>query len=457
MLKRKITERLCLWKSTPSHLPLLIDGARQVGKTTAVREFARTNYDTVYEINFFREPHLSSIFAGSLSASSILANLSVAFPEKKMKEGRTLIFLDEIQHCPNGRTALKFLSEDPRFDVIASGSLLGISHSSETSLPVGYVQKEELYPLDFEEFLWAMGIGEDIIGYLHDCFLQRKAVDEFIHSQMLTYFMTYLIVGGMPAVVASYAKAHDYSEVLRMQKDIVDGYRQDAVKYAPVDEKAKILRTFDSVPSQLARDYKKFQYSGVVKGARARSYGGALLWLKDAGVVSFCHNLSLLQPPLSGFAIENEFKVYMNDTGLLVSMYESGTAMRIMQGEIGMFKGALYENIIAQSLVSQSFPLFYFSPSDSLEIDFVIMYDGEPCLVEVKSGENKRSKSLMTVLANDRYGVKRAIRLSRNNTGDDGRIISLPLYMMMFVSPDNPDPGIVLSDADELRKRLRQQ
>ncbi len=453
MLKRKITDKLIKWKNSSKRHPLLIDGARQVGKTTAVREFARNNYKTFYELNFLENSGYAAIFSGDLDASSILTKLSLAFPSVNRTDGSTLIFLDEIQHCPNGRTSLKFLAEDERFDVIASGSLLGLNHSEEESFPVGYIETMELFPLDFEEFLWAMGIGEDIIRYLRDCYENRKSVENFIHETMLKYFTTYMVTGGMPAVVQDYAKYKDYASVLHIQRDIIAGYKKDVVKYAEDNEKARILRTFDSIPSQLSKANKKFQYSVIGQGSRSREYGTALLWLKDAGIISFCKNLSSLQVPLSGFVIGDEFKTYMNDAGLLVSMFEDGTAMKIMQGELGLFKGAFYENIIAQCLKANGFPLFYFSPSSSLEIDFVIMYRNSPCIIEVKSGENKKSKSLNTVLSTEKYGVKQAIRFSRNNVGESDYILSLPLYMVMFLEVDSSNPDS-LPTADEIRKHI---
>lgn len=446
-------DTLVHWKADPARLPLVVHGQRQVGKTTSVLEFARRNYETVYELNFMEHPEFVSVFEGELDADSILRKLSMAFPGVHRVDGSTLVFLDEIQHCPNGRTALKFLAKDKRFDVIASGSLLGLNHNEERSFPVGYVQNLQLGPLDFEEFLWAHGIGEDIVGYLRTCLEERKAVEEFIHTSMLSYFTTYMIIGGMPAVVDSHVRTQDYSIALGIQRDIVKGYRNDVVKYAPDDEKAKILRTFDSITSQLAKDYKKFQYSVIDKGARSRSHGGALLWLKDAGIVTFCNNLSSIQLPLAGFCIDDKFKVYMADTGLLMSMYDDGTAFAIQSGALGLFKGAFYENIIAQCLTSQGIPLYYFSPSSSLEIDFIISYEHEPCLVEVKSGENKKSKSLNTVLLSGKYNVERAIRLSRNNVGESGGILSLPLYMVMFLrNEDSMLPK--LASADELSRHI---
>lgn len=456
MLKRKITTELLKWKEKENKLPLIINGQRQVGKTTSVLEFAKKYYDVIYELNFFEHPEFASIFSSSLDSDTVLNKLSLAFPSIHRSNGSMLIFLDEIQHCPNGRTALKFLANDPRFDVIASGSLLELNHSAEQSFPVGYVQHIELNPLDFEEFLWAMEVGDDIVGYLRECYEEKKAVDSFVHNTILSYFVNYMIIGGMPAVVDNYVKTNDYSIALSIQKDIIKGYKNDVVKYAEDKEKAKILRTLDSVPVQLAKNYKKFQYSLIDKSARFRSYGGSLLWLKDAGIVSFCNNISSLQFPLVGFSVDDEFKVYLNDTGLLVSMYEEGTAFRLQNGELGLFKGALYENIIAQSLRAQDIPLYYFSPSSSLEIDFVIIYEDEVCPVEVKSGENKKSKSLTTVLNTEKYNIKRAIRFSRNNVGFKDGIVSLPLYMVMFLKNNEKKELLSLPNADELRKHIKQ-
>ena len=455
MLKRKISDLLYEWKNRPERLPLIVEGARQVGKTTSIRDFAESNYKTVYELNFYINPELSSIFDGPLSSDEILFRLTLSFPEKKAVHGSTLIFLDEIQHCPNARTALKFLAHDKRFDVIASGSLLGINYSKVSSLPVGYTETVKMYPLDFEEFLWAMDISPETIEVLHSCFIDRRAVDSFVHESMLRYFSLYMVIGGMPAVVSNFTKDRDYSNALRIQRGIMSDYKKDVVKYALDSEKTKIVRCLESLPSQLAKDYKKFQYSIVEKGSGVSKYGGSLLWLKDADITTFCHNLSKLEAPLNAYRIENAFKVYMNDNGLLVSMYAPDTAKRIMEGELGLFKGAFYENIIATSLTALNHELFYFSPSDTLEIDFIINFEGQPCPVEVKSGENTKSKSLNTILNTQKYKINQAIRLSRKNVGQEGKILSLPLYMVMFLKNEVDNSWIEsLPDIDEINARL---
>lgn len=455
MLKRKIDDRFTSWKNNPDHLPLVVEGARQVGKTTSIETFAQKTYKTFYNLNFFSDPGLMTIFDGALDPESIITRITLAFPSQKYVPGSTLILLDEIQHCPNARTALKFLAKHSDFDVIASGSLLGISLSDETSLPVGYTETVKMHPLDFEEFLWATDISEKVISELKSCFHDRRPVDDYVHQRMLDYFAMYTVVGGMPAIVASFAKDRDYSKVLRMQRGIVADYRKDAVKYAEGSEKVKVVRCLDSIPAQLAKANKKFQYSVVEKKASSRKYGDSLIWLEDAGIVNLCRNLSRIDSPLAGFAKDNEFKLYFNDTGLLISMYEDGTARRIVEGEMGIHKGAIYENIVASALASQDIPLFYFAPSDTLEIDFVINFRGRPCLVEVKSGENTKSKSLNTVLGNLKYNVDQAIRLSRKNVGEDGGIIALPLYMVTFLKQTD-DCGWLpsLASSDDLESHL---
>ena len=460
MLNRKIDEYLKEWKADSDKLPLIIEGARQVGKTTSIRAFAKKNYKTVYELNFFTHPEHVSIFSGSLESDEILFRLSLTFPDIEYVAGSTLIFLDEIQDCPNARTALKFLARDERFDVIASGSLLGINYKSVPSFPVGYTRTIKMYPLDFEEFLWAMKIKAEIIEALHECFINRTAVDSYVHESMLRLFSLYIVIGGMPAAVNQFVKERNYAKVRIIQKNILNDYKKDVIKYTDEAEKVKIIRCLESVPAQLAKGYKKFQYSVVEKGSSSSKYGGALLWLKDSDIISFCNNLSLLESPLSAYSIEKEFKVYMNDNGLLVSMYEDDTAKKLIEGELGIFKGAFYENVIATNLIALGHRLFYFSPSDTLEIDFIINYKGAPCLLEVKSGENTKSKSLNTVLNNPKYKVNQAIRLSRKNVGEEGKILSLPLYMIMFLKDeiDNswennlPDPEQLL---EALKKQMK--
>ena len=433
MLDRKIYSKLEEWKEREDKLPLVIKGARQVGKTTSILEFAKRHYKAIYDLNFFRSPSLMTIFDGDLDSDTILTKLSFRFPDIRFSEGNTLIFLDEMQHCPQARTALKFLANDSRFDVIATGSLLGINYKETESFPVGYTEEIEMMSLDFEEFLWAMGIADSTIEKIRQSFKSRTKVDSFFHESFMGLFKLYIVIGGMPAVVASYVKNKDYSRALKLQRGIIADYKNDIVKYADNMEKQKILSCFSSITTQLSKDYKKFQYSIVEKKAGARKYGRALNWLRDAGIISFCYNLSRPELPLEAFRIETEFKVYMNDTGLLISMYEDSTADSILNGNLGIFKGAIYENIIAECLRKNDRWLYYFSPSSQKEIDFILNIRGEVIALEVKSGGNTKSKSVKSLINDSSYNVKKGIRLSGKNVGDDPVIESYPLYMAFLL------------------------
>lgn len=433
MLRRKIDKQLEEWKCREDKLPLVVKGARQVGKTTSILEFAKNHYKTIYHLNFFMRPTLAEIFNDDLDADTILAKLSFKFPSLTFYEGETLIFLDEIQHCPQARTALKFLAKDSRFDVIASGSLVGINYKDTESFPVGYTEELEMMSLDFEEFLWANNISDNLISKVKESYKERTPMDSFYHSSLLELFRLYIVVGGMPAAVSSYVKYKNYQRVLKIQRGIIADYKNDIVKYAAESDKQKILSCFNSVTTQLAKDYKKFQFSVVEKKSGARKYGGALNWLKDAGIISFCFNLSRLELPLEAFKIESEFKVYMNDTGLLISMYENSTADGIMNGNLGLFKGAIYENIVAECLRKSGHWLYYYAPTSEKEIDFILNDYGKVVPLEVKAGENTRSRSLNALIGDAKYNIDRCIRLSAKNTGDDEKILSYPLYMAFLL------------------------
>ena len=428
MLKRKIDEKLAAWKKKSNKLPLVIKGARQVGKTFSVRAFAKRNYKRFYEINFFEKPSYCEIFNGSLRADDIILKLSIEFKDFEIVPNDTLFFFDEIQFCPNARTALKFLSEKKDFDIIASGSLLGLGYNMEKSIPLGYTETIEMHSLDFEEFLWALDINSNIINKVKDCYNTKTKIDSSLHDRLMDILKTYIVVGGMPAVVESYVSNNNFYSVNSIQRDIVSAYIDDIMKYADGAERMKARSCFLSIPRQLGKDYKKFQYSVVEKGGTCRKFGASLLWLYDAGIVSFCYNLSSLRLPLNGFAIESEFKVYMRDTGLLISMLDDGSAKDILSGNMGIYKGAIYENIVADIFAKNGKKLYYFAPSSTLEIDFVIRFEDRPTPVEVKSADNTKSKSLKTILSSEKYNIDKAIRLSSKNFGEENSIYSIPLY-----------------------------
>lgn len=432
MLERKIEKDLLEWKNDKNKKSLIIEGARQVGKTFIVREFAKKNYKYFIELNFYADDSLKEIFNGPLDGKEIEAQIRLRVHEAKdMIPGETLIFLDEIQFCPRAMTALKFLTIDGRYDYIASGSLLGLKTKEVDSYPVGYVKHLEMYSLDFEEFLWANGVPKISIEELRKNFETKTPVHPSAHQVMLKHFKDYIVVGGMPEVVSSFINDKNYNKVLELQRDILRKYEDDIQKYADISEKTKIRACFNAISKNLAQDYKKFRYSIVEKGATARKYAGSLEWLYDADIIDFCYNLRIPELPLEGNAIENTFKVYMKDIGLLMAKLEDGSQVDIIDGNLGIYKGAIYENVIADILGKKGKKLYYFKPNDSLEIDFVIRYNKKVTPIEVKSADNTKSKSLKSLLEN--WNIDYGIRLSTKNIGTTNQICSFPIYMAMFL------------------------
>lgn len=432
MLQRKIEKTLQDWKNTPGHKPLIIKGCRQCGKTFSVLDFAQKNYKHVVYLNFLQNANYNSIFADSLEVDDLLVMMSALLgPQAVFEPGQTVIVLDEIQECPEARTALKFFRLDGRFDVIGTGSLLGVrGYGKEPrSIPVGYETIIDMYPLDFEEFLWANGITEPVIGVLKKCLNEEKAVPEAIHNRMRDLLLQYIVVGGMPDVVQHFVNSRQTGNVLRMQRDIIRSYEDDMIKYADKKDKAKIVECFQSIPKQLSKENKKFQYSVVKKGTAASRYESSLQWIEDAGIISRCYNLSLPELPLDGNAIESVFKVYMKDTGLLVSMLEDGTQFDILQGNLYGYKGAVFENLAADFFAKMGRKLYYYHKDSGLEIDFVIRWRGKCMLVEVKAATGN-VKSAKTILAHpEKYHVDGVIKLGDYNVGRSERTLTLPLYM----------------------------
>ncbi len=432
MLKRKIVSELIDWKNNHKNKCLLVIGARQIGKTFIIREFAKENYDYFYEINFLENEKQKEIFKDDLSVDNIIKEISLRIPTFKVDDGKTLLFLDEIQECPQAITALKFLAQDKRFDCIASGSMLGMAYKRTSSFPVGYIDRIYMNSLDFEEFLWAKGVTDETINYIKEFYDNKKQVNMFAHNGMLELFREYIVLGGMPEVINEFLASNNFNVALNIQKEILDGYRDDIIKYAPEDEKVKIRACFDSIPVQLAKDNKKFRYNLVQKKADKSKLFNSLEWLYDAGIINFCYNLRNPEAPFEGNKIIDSFKVYMKDTGLLMAMMDEGSQLEIMNGNLGIYKGAIYENIIADVFTKSGKKLYYFEKNSTLEVDFFIRYNNEVTAVEVKSADNTKSKSLNSIMNN--YGVKQGIKLSTKNIGyDSNGILSLPLYMSMFL------------------------
>lgn len=432
MLKRKVEQALIDWKNTPGHSPLIIKGCRQCGKTYSVRAFAKQNYEHEIYLNFFKNPDYVSIFDGSLEIDNLIIMMSALLgPDAIFEAGKTVIILDEIQDCPEARTALKFFKEDGRFDVIGTGSLLGVKGYGKQpkSIPVGSETLIEMHPLDFEEFLWANGITPQIIDKLKEYLIEEKPVPEALHKKMHQLLLQYTVVGGMPEVVKTFVTTKQMNSVLALQRDIVHSYEDDMLKYADDTDKPLIRECFLSIPKQLSKENKKFQYSLVKKGSTASKFKGSLQWVEDAGIISRCYNLDLPELPLDGNAINETFKVYMKDTGLFVSMLEEGTQFDILQGNLYGYKGAIFENLIADIFSKMGRKLYYYHKDSGLEIDFVIRYKGGATLVEVKATSGN-TKSTKTILAHpEKYHVSGAIKLGDYNVGRNDKILTIPLYM----------------------------
>ena len=448
MLKRKIETYLSDWKKSDNKKPLVIKGVRQCGKTYIVKTFANDNYENVVYMNFILEPDKKSAFAGNLDVETIILNLSALIPGSRFVSGKTCIILDEIQECKEARTALKSFDMDGRFDVIATGSLLGVEgygkrkdkdkNKGEDSVPVGYETLVEMYPLDFEEFLWANGIGTNVIETVRTCFKNETVVPEGIHKAMMELLYRYIIVGGLPEVVNCYLDTKNVELIYEKQRTLIAEYKEDMVKYAEDSDKPHIRECFDSIPRQLAKENKKFQYSVVKKGGRASQYSGSLQWLEDAGIAKRCYNTTITELPLSGNSIPDCFKVYTTDIGILMGMLDYGTQTDILAGNLRGYKGAIFENLMADFLCKSGQKLYYFHKESGLEIDFLVRFKGECVIIEVKAKTGK-AKSMTTVLKNkDVYHVNHGIKLGQYNVGREGSILTIPLYMGFLIKDKLP-------------------
>mgnify|MGYP000026849806 FL=1 len=432
MLKRKIEKTLLNWLNTENRNPLILKGCRQCGKTFSVLRFAQQHYKQVVYLNFFENPDYRTIFEGSLKVDDVVLMMS-AFVGANVRfiPHETVIVLDEIQECPRARAALKFFKLDGRFDVLATGSLLGISgyRSEDYSVPVGYETIIDMFPLDFEEFLWANGIEDSLIALLKQCLEEERPVPEALHQRMRDLLLQYVVVGGMPHIVDQFIKEKNVAFVREEQKLLIRSFEDDMVKYAQGADKSRIRECFESIPKQLARDNKKFQFSLIKKTARSNQYVGSLQWLEDTGLIRRCYNLTLPELPLEGNACQDKFKVYMADIGLFVGMLEDGTERDILQGDLFGYKGAIFENLVADFFIKMKRPLYYFQKDTGLEVDFVMRYKGEAVLLEVKATSGN-TKSTRTILKHpEKYHVHSAIKLGDYNVGRREQLLTLPLYV----------------------------
>ena len=444
MLKRAAYERLVSWKKDPHHRALLVDGARQVGKTYLVRAFAQRHYGTTIEINFVESPEAKAIFAGNLDADTLIPQLS-AFSGTALTPGDTLIFLDEIQECPRARTAIKFLVEDGRFDYIESGSLLGVTYENVPSLPVGYESELTLYPLSFEEFCWALGENETALEMARACFKEEAAAPAVIHQKLMELFKYYLIVGGMPAAVARFAQTRDIAQVQSVQKDILKLYRADIVKYAR--NKAHVGAIFDAIPAELSKKNKRFKLSDLAKSARMERYASDFMWVADAGVGLTCYNVKAPELPLSLNTQHNLFKLFLCDVGLLSAQTSGDARFDLLQGNLAVSWGSMLENAIAQELTAHGFDLRYFDKAKYGEVDFVIEKGSKALPIEAKSGKDyEKHKALDNVMAVREWGIDSAIVFCRGNVREEGKVLYLPWYAVMFIEKERGPQKIDLAE-----------
>lgn len=435
MLKRKATAALKHWVGTKDKKCLVVQGARQTGKTYIVERFAEENFEEFLEINFKEMPSAREIFAGDLTVDTMVMAMRFRFPEKKIHPGKTLIFLDEIQECEEAITSLKFWAIDRRFDVIVSGSLLGIDYKRASSYPVGYVDYLEMHGLDFEEFLWGMGMAEDMIEALRSFLHTSTTIPEAIHVQMINYYRLYIAIGGMPEAVQKYMDTKDFRDVDRVQRNLLQGYLYDIAHYASAEEKVKAEKCYLSLGKQLLdKENHKFQYKEIEHGARAQKYYSSIEWLLRADMVHLSRRVTDLRFDLDDYARDDFFRAYTTDLSLLLAMKDFSLKQRIVENTLtGSSKGGFFECAIADALYKKGYALyFYKNESSTREIDVIIQKDGEVVPIEIKSG-NTRANSLKSLMKNHEdihYGYK---FIDGNIGVSEENIITLPLYMAAFI------------------------
>lgn len=429
-LKRKIDAFLAEWKANPDRKPLIVKGPRQVGKTESIKRFGDMNYQSVITINFVEEPKYKMITADGYKADDIIKNISRMDPSKRFVEGETLIFFDELQEFPEIATALKFFKIDGRFDVICSGSMLGINYRKIESNSVGYKSDYEMFSLDFEEFLWAKGYDDAFIEDMLEHMRNLTPFNEVQMSVCSSLFLDYCILGGMPAVVREFIVKGTFEGSLEVQRQLIADYKEDIRKYAEGIDQARILNVFNHIPAQLAKDNKKFQISKVVSGARFRDYRGCVEWLDDAGMVNICYCLNFPELPLQGNYDDTKYKIYFADSGLLVAMLDEEAQEDLRTNKnLGVYKGALYENVVGEALVKAGYKLYYYKRDDStLEQDFFVRTASALIPVEVKA-KNGTAKSMRTLISSEKYAdIHCGIKFTGGNIGYSDDIYTFPYF-----------------------------
>lgn len=435
LLKRKIDKYLTDWKNRPDRKPLIIKGARQIGKTRSVEWFAGQNYASVIEINFIEQKKYREIFNDGFEVDAILKNISLLNPELKFIPGNTIFFFDELQACPNCATSLKFFKLDGRFDVICSGSLMGISYREIESNSVGYKEDYEMHSMDFEEFLWAMGYNDDFTADLLSHMLDVRPLSELQMDTLMSLFRDYVIIGGMPEVVSTYVRNKNFSGTLDIQRQLLKDYEEDITKYVEGLDKAKVKAVYNHISTFLAKENKRFQITKIARNARNRDYMGCVEWLADAGVVNVCYCLNQPELPLKGNYDPKMYKIYFKDTGLLIASLDEEAQEDLRANKnLGTYKGAIYENIVGDMLVKQGYRLFYYhSDRPALEMDFFIRDADSLIPVEVKANGGATA-SLNRLLNDDKYNdVKYGIKLGYRNIGCNGKFYTFPYFLTFLL------------------------
>ena len=435
LLKRKVDKFLIDWKNSPDKKPLIIKGARQIGKTESIKNFAKNNYKSVIEINFVLQKQYKDIFDNGFEVDTIIKNISLRNPDFEFIPGETLIFFDELQDCINCATSLKSFNQDERYDVICSGSLMGINYNEIESNSVGNKEDYEMYSMDFEEFLWAKGYKEEQIENLYEHMINVTPLSNTELSVMFENFKEYMVIGGMPAIVNSFIKNNNYSGTLKMQKQILKDYEEDITKYANGLDQGKILNVYRKIPTFLGNENKKFQITKVEQGARNREYVGTIDWLNNAGIINVCYCMEQPELPLGGNYNPDNFRLFFRDTGLLIGSLDEESQEDLRNNKnFNTYKGAIYENIVGDMLVKQGYKLyFYKNEKGTIEMDFFIRDKDSLVPVEVKATDGA-TVSLNNLIESEKYkDIKYGIRLGYKNIGFNGKFYTFPYFLTFLL------------------------
>ena len=434
-LKRKIDKYLIEWKNSSNKLPLIIKGARQIGKTNAIRNFGKNNYKTFIEINFALQPQFKTIFEEGFEVNNIIKNITLKMPEVELNEHNTLIFFDEMQECVSTATSLKAFREDGRYDIICSGSLMGINYNEIESNSVGNKEDYIMRSLDFEEFLWAKGYSNEQIDDLYKHMQELKPLSNIQYDVMMANFKDYMIVGGMPAIVSRFIENKNFSGILKMQQQILLDYEEDITKYAGGLDKTKILNCYRKIPVFLGNENKKFQISKIADGARNREYVGVVEWLANAGIVNISYAMEQASLPLKGNYNPDNYRLYFADTGLLIGSLDEEVQDDLRNNEnMNTYKGALYENIVSDMLVKEGYDLyFYRDDSKKIEMDFMVRDKNSLIPIEVKANDNE-TISLNNLINSNLYkDIKYGIKLCNKNIGFNGKFYTFPYFLTFLL------------------------